>query len=59
VSPAQLPSIECWANQFSHYDIRISNSEYTSDVPEDRPPDFGTFTIHYRPTSFASKLKMR
>ena len=54
---AQLPSIECWANQFPDYDIRISNSEYTSMCPKTGLPDFGTITIHYRPDQLCLELK--
>ena len=54
---AQLPPIECWANQFPDYDIRISNSEYTSMCPKTGLPDFGTITIHYRPDQLCLELK--
>jgi 7-cyano-7-deazaguanine reductase len=54
---AQLPAIECWPNQFSDYDIRISNSEYTSMCPKTGLPDFGTITIHYRPDKLCLELK--
>jgi 7-cyano-7-deazaguanine reductase len=54
---AQLPAIECWPNQFSGYDIRISNSEYTSICPKTGLPDFGTITIHYRPDKLCLELK--
>ena len=52
-----LPSIECWPNQFPDYDIRISNSEYTSMCPKTGLPDFGTITIHYRPDKLCLELK--
>jgi 7-cyano-7-deazaguanine reductase len=52
-----LPSIECWANQFPDYDIRISNSEYTSMCPKTGLPDFGTITIQYRPDRLCLELK--
>jgi 7-cyano-7-deazaguanine reductase len=54
---AQLPDIECWPNQFPGYDIRISNSEYTSICPKTGLPDFGTITIHYRPDQLCLELK--
>jgi len=54
---AQLPAIECWPNQFPDYDIRISNSEYTSICPKTGLPDFGTITIHYRPDKLCLELK--
>jgi 7-cyano-7-deazaguanine reductase len=54
---AVLPSIECWPNQFPAYDIRISNSEYTSICPKTGLPDFGTITIHYRPDKLCLELK--
>ena len=53
----QLPSIECWANQFPDYDIRISNSEYTSMCPKTGLPDFGTINIRYTPDDFIIELK--
>jgi 7-cyano-7-deazaguanine reductase len=54
---AALPAIECWANQFPDYDIRISNPEYTSMCPKTGLPDFGTITIHYRPDKLCLELK--
>lgn len=54
---AQLPAIECWANQFPDYDIQISNSEYTSICPKTGLPDFGTITIQYRPDKLCLELK--
>jgi 7-cyano-7-deazaguanine reductase len=54
---AELPSIECWANQFPDYDISISNSEYTSICPKTGLPDFGTITIQYRPDKLCLELK--
>ena len=54
---AQLPAIECWANQFPDYDIRISNSEYTSMCPKTGLPDFGAISIHYRPEKLCLELK--
>lgn len=54
---ATLPAIECWENQFPNYDIRISNSEYTSMCPKTGLPDFGTITIDYRPDRLCLELK--
>ena len=54
---AQLPSIECWPNQFPNYDIRISSPEYTAICPKTGLPDFGTITIHYRPDKLCLELK--
>ena len=54
---AALPAIECWANQFPEYDIRISNPEYTSMCPKTGLPDFGTITIEYRPDKLCLELK--
>src|SRR5688500_16193044 len=54
---AKLPAIECWPNQFPGYEIRISNSEYTSMCPKTGLPDFGTITITYRPAKLCLELK--
>jgi 7-cyano-7-deazaguanine reductase len=54
---AKLPNIECWPNQFPGYEIRISNSEYTSMCPKTGLPDFGTITIVYRPAKLCLELK--
>ena len=54
---AKLPAIECWPNQFPSYEIRISNSEYTSMCPKTGLPDFGTITIIYRPAKLCLELK--
>src|SRR5688572_25181870 len=54
---AELPAIECWPNQFPGYEIRISNSEYTSMCPKTGLPDFGTITIIYRPAKLCLELK--
>jgi len=52
-----LPAIECWANQFPAYDIRIENTEYTSMCPKTGLPDFGTIIIQYRPDQLCLELK--
>jgi 7-cyano-7-deazaguanine reductase len=52
-----LPSIECWPNQFPSYDISIANPEYTSMCPKTGLPDFGTITIQYRPDKLCLELK--
>lgn len=54
---ASLPAIECWANQFPGYDIRIENSEYTSMCPKTGLPDFGVIIIEYRPDKLCLELK--
>src|ERR1051326_2213679 len=54
---AELPSIECWPNQFPNYDIEIASSEYTAICPKTGLPDFGTITIHYRPDKLCLELK--
>lgn len=54
---ASLPAIECWANQFPDYDIRIENSEYTSMCPKTGLPDFGAIIIEYRPDKLCLELK--
>jgi 7-cyano-7-deazaguanine reductase len=54
---AQLPPIECWPNQFPGYNIRITNSEYTSMCPKTGLPDFGIITIDYKPDKLCLELK--
>ena len=54
---AHLPSIECWPNQFSDYEISISMPEYTSICPKTGLPDFGTMTVTYRPDKLCLELK--
>ena len=54
---AQLPDIECWANQFPAYEISIAMPEYTSMCPKTGLPDFGTITIKYRPDKLCLELK--
>jgi 7-cyano-7-deazaguanine reductase len=52
-----LPKIECFENQFKHYDITISIPEYTSVCPRSGLPDFGTITIRYTPDQRCVELK--
>jgi 7-cyano-7-deazaguanine reductase len=54
---ADLPSIECWPNQYPDYDITISMPEFTSICPKTGLPDFGTITIRYRPDRLCLELK--
>jgi len=54
---AQLPDIECWANQFPNYEISIEMPEYTSICPKTGLPDFGTITIKYTPDKLCLELK--
>ena len=54
---AELPSIECWPNQFAGYEIRIAMPEYTSICPKTGLPDFGTMTVRYRPDKLCLELK--
>ncbi len=54
---AELPAIECWANQFSGYEITISIPEFTSICPKTGLPDFGTITIRYCPDKLCLELK--
>ena len=54
---ADLPSIECWPNQFRGYDITIAMPEFTSICPKTGLPDFGTITIRYRPDKRCLELK--
>ena len=54
---AELPSIECWPNQFPGYEITVAMPEFTSICPKTGLPDFGTITIHYRPDKLCLELK--
>ena len=54
---AELPGIECWANQFPGYEVTIAMPEFTSICPKTGLPDFGTITIHYRPDKLCLELK--
>ena len=54
---ADLPSIECWPNQFPDYEISIGMPEYTSICPKTGLPDFGTITVKYRPDKLCLELK--
>ena len=54
---AELPSIECWPNQFPGYEISIAMPEYTSMCPKTGLPDFGTITVKYRPDKLCLELK--
>ena len=53
----ELPSIECWDNQFPHYTITITIPEFTSVCPKTDLPDFGTITIQYMPKELCIELK--
>jgi 7-cyano-7-deazaguanine reductase len=54
---AELPEIECWANQYPGYEITIAMPEFTSICPKTSLPDFGTVTIRYRPDKLCLELK--
>ena len=54
---AELPSVECWPNQFTGYEITIAMPEFTSICPKTGLPDFGTITIQYRPDRLCLELK--
>ena len=54
---AELPTIECWPNQFPGYEITITMPEFTSICPKTGLPDFGTITIRYRPDKLCLELK--
>ena len=54
---ADLPAIECWANQYPDYEISISMPEFTSICPKTGLPDFGQITIKYRPDKSCLELK--
>ena len=53
----ELPSIECWPNQFPGYEITIALPEFTSICPKTGLPDFGTITLRYRPDKLCLELK--
>jgi 7-cyano-7-deazaguanine reductase len=54
---AELPAIECWANQFPGYTITIAMPEFTSICPKTGLPDFGTITVQYSPDKLCLELK--
>ncbi len=54
---AELPEIECWANQFPGYEISITIPEYTAVCPKTGLPDFGTLLIRYQPDALCLELK--
>jgi 7-cyano-7-deazaguanine reductase len=54
---ADLPSIECWPNQYPGYSISISIPEYTAVCPKTGLPDFGTIVIEYEPDQLCLELK--
>ncbi len=54
---APLPEIECWVNQFLHYEITIVIPEYTAVCPKTGLPDFGTITVQYEPDQLCLELK--
>ena len=54
---AKLPPIETWPNQFSGYEIEITNPEFTSVCPKTSLPDFGVITINYVPDKLCLELK--
>jgi 7-cyano-7-deazaguanine reductase len=54
---AQLPSIECWENQYPGYDIEIVIPEYTAICPKTGLPDFGTIWVNYVPDKWCLELK--
>jgi len=54
---AELPAIETFPNQYSHYEIRIEIPEFTSVCPKTGLPDFGILHIHYTPDKSCLELK--
>ncbi len=54
---AKLPKIECFPNQYKHYEVNISIPEFTSICPKTGLPDFGTVTINYVPDKLCLELK--
>ena len=54
---AELPSIECWENQYPGYEIEIEMPEFTSVCPRTGLPDHGTLTLRYVPDKWCLELK--
>jgi 7-cyano-7-deazaguanine reductase len=54
---AELPSIECWENQYPGYEIEIVIPEYTAICPKTGLPDFGTICVNYTPDEWCLELK--
>jgi 7-cyano-7-deazaguanine reductase len=54
---AQLPSIECWENQYPGYEIEIVIPEYTAICPKTGLPDFGAIHVRYEPHQWCLELK--
>jgi 7-cyano-7-deazaguanine reductase len=54
---AEMPSIECWPNQYPGYKISITIPEYTAVCPKTGLPDFGTIVIEYEPDELCLELK--
>jgi 7-cyano-7-deazaguanine reductase len=54
---ADLPEIECWPNQHSGYEIKITIPEFTSICPKTGLPDFGVLTLRYEPDGHCLELK--
>jgi 7-cyano-7-deazaguanine reductase len=53
----KLPRVDCWANQFSGYEIIIEFPEFTTVCPKTGLPDFGTIIIRYQPDKLCLELK--
>jgi len=53
----ELPSVECWENQYPDYEIRIAIPEYTAICPKTGLPDFGTIHVTYSPDKWCLELK--
>ena len=54
---AELPSIECWPNQYPGYEIEVVTPEFTSVCPKTGLPDFGEIRITYVPDARCVELK--
>jgi 7-cyano-7-deazaguanine reductase len=54
---AELPTIECWENQYPGYEISIEIPEYTAICPKTGLPDFGTVHVVYVPDQWCLELK--
>lgn len=55
---AELPSIECWENQYARgYEVEISTPEFSSVCPKTGLPDNGNITIYYTPDKTCLELK--
>ena len=53
---AELPGIECWANQYPGYEIEIAMPEFTSVCPRTSLPDHGLIVLRYTPDKLCLEM---